>query len=201
MARTIPDEERCTGSGKLVAVCTDSDGYKEVRCPDCMTRLEVGARTKRANLSMPEHVPYVTMCRRVRRMFTRHGFFNVNSGGTRWVSEGYEISSCNVPLFNEDERRHGICQGCWEGYRAPGNDPVGDLPSIPLVRPPEAPTTARGWKCPRCMDTGYFTGKASSIRTGADNNCPECDGAGDELVGLPRPTLRHLDAEVKGTQP
>lgn len=55
------------------------------------------------------------------------------------------------------------------------------------------PFKAGDWLCPRCMDTGYFEGKPSSLH---DDPCPDC-GGDPERLRKPSPMEQELLKTLK----
>lgn len=65
-------------------------------------------------------VPH-SLCIVQRAYDVRRGTLNAETGEMLMGDPEPTIGPCNVPLFSGDDRKHGVCRSCADGWNVPGN--------------------------------------------------------------------------------
>jgi hypothetical protein len=65
-------------------------------------------------------------CTQKRRILQTHGSLDLTTGilTTDHSTATWVVRACGVPLFTDEERKRGTCNGCSTGWSSPGNMPV-----------------------------------------------------------------------------
>jgi len=54
-------------------------------------------------------------------MTIRKGALNLATGEMEMGAPESVVRACGAPLFSGDDRKHGVCRSCADGWNVPGN--------------------------------------------------------------------------------